>query len=828
MGSAVQVLRIDAVVVVRVRGGRVVVARVLQLATALGLSPAQGLEGHVLALAVREDLHVHLTAEHAVRRELSDQHTQVVSSHTVRRAIQGEPTTPVFTGEVNVLSSLKGGHPGLSFDEAHLSLPGTRVGGVRQAHRHPAVVGELGEGIHQHRVDVVGIGRADRALVEAGVGADERRVIHVAGHGAHEVVGILQRDIHLVGRQAIDAIHDGVDVHVVRSGGGVYAVAGAVVTASVVGRGGVVVVTREGIGTAKGLEHRDRLGRRIAVATGIDRRERPDHEGKVVGAGVGLLTLEHRHAAAVVARLCSGSRQVVVHAHREVGWHTREDRRHRIDDGDGLHILAAVAAGVHRSERAQDGGAAGTLSVEGLVGGGHGHAAAVVLGHHIGSGDHSVTGNGGVGGDLGKRRGSGIDDGDDLDVDGLVAAIVCDAPRAGDLLADARIHVEHGGVIEADGVAVAIRGGGHLTQGSRADVISTVHGDVGRGGEHRSGVVHHADGPGGRGAVAGGVRGRVGAGHRRQATVTRGHFLEAHGELRAEVFRLDVGRGQGVVAPHGHVGREVHEGRGHRVHMRSEAEHHEVAKALGLAVREDLHVELTAQVTVGGELGEQDTLVVAGHPVGEVAGGVPSASEEAVDGETLAVLEFRGPALGLGKADGGLTASEVRSLVDADRHPAVVLEGRERIVQGRVDSVREHTTELVLVEGGRGAHNGRVVLIAAHRRHDVIGVRGSDVEPVGAHARDAVEGDDLLLETVLGIVAGRFAAAEVAAAVVVGGRVAVVAGRGVGTTGHFQPVTDPVSVHIGDAVAVTVDVLVGREGAEGVVRIRGVAVVVAG
>ena len=260
--------------------------------------------------------------------------------------------------------------------------------------------------------------------------------------------------------------------------------------------------------------------------------------------------------------------------------------------------------------------------------------------------------------------------------------------------------------------------------------------------------------------------------------------------------------------------------------MRAEAEHYEITEALGLTVRENLHIELTAQLTVCGELGEQDTLIFPRHTIGEVTGGIPSPSEEAVDGQTLAVLEFSGPALGLGKADGRFAASEVRSLVDADRHPAVVLEGREGIVEGRVDSIRESATELVLIEGGRGAHNGRVVLITTDRRHEVIGVRGGDVEPVGAHARNAVEGDDLLLETVLGIVAGRFAAAEEAAAVVVGGRVAVVAGCSIRTTRNLQSIADAISVRIGDAIPVTVDVLAGWERTGSVVG-QGICIVVA-
>ena len=130
------------------------------------LTPAQGLELHVVSIAVREDLHIHLTAEHAIRRELAHEHAQVVACHAIGRAIQGKPTAANLAGQFNVLARLEIGQPWLAFNRAHLSLTCGGVGGLGQAHRHPAVVGDIREGLDQRWVDVVGVGGANGALVE--------------------------------------------------------------------------------------------------------------------------------------------------------------------------------------------------------------------------------------------------------------------------------------------------------------------------------------------------------------------------------------------------------------------------------------------------------------------------------------------------------------------------------------------------------------------------------------------------------------------------------------------------------------------------------------
>ena len=281
-------------------------------------------------------------------------------------------------------------------------------------------------------------------------------MIGIAGHRAQEIARILQSHVHLVGGHAIDAAGQGVDVDVVRTGCCVHAVARAVITAAVVGRGEVVVVARKGIGASEGLQHGDRLCGRGRVATGIHCRERPGDEGKVVGAGIRLVRLKHGHAAAVVAGLGRGSGQFVVHPHRQVSRHTGEDRRHRVDDRNGLHVLAGVAAIVHCGEGPQDGCASLAFALFRLIRRRHGHTSAIVHGHHIGSGNWGITSNGGIGWDLGKRRGGSIDNGDDLDVDGLIATIVCDAPSARNLFGSAGLHFNHGGVVVAHGVTVAI------------------------------------------------------------------------------------------------------------------------------------------------------------------------------------------------------------------------------------------------------------------------------------------------------------------------------------------------------------------------------------
>ena len=368
VGGAVQILGEQTVVVVRVGRGRIVVAGRLQLAATLGLTPAEGLELHVVAVSVGEDLDIHLATEYAVRGELTNQHTQVVAGGSVGGTVQGEPTAAIGATEFDVPSGLEGAYPGLALDEGHLAFTGGRISRAGEADGHPAVVDKRREGVVEHAVDAMGTGGAERILMEARAGPDVGRILGIAGHGAEEVIGAFEGHVDLVGGHAVDAVLNRIDVEVVGTAGWVDTVTGTVIAGPVVRGGHGVVIAGEGIGTTEGLEYGDGLGRRGAVATGVDRRKRPNHQGKIIGTGVGHLALEDRHVAAVVAGLGRGGRHVVVHAHREVGRHAREDRRHRVDDGDGLHILAAVATGVHGSERAKDGGTAGTLSVEGLVG----------------------------------------------------------------------------------------------------------------------------------------------------------------------------------------------------------------------------------------------------------------------------------------------------------------------------------------------------------------------------------------------------------------------------------------------------------------------------
>ena len=802
----------QAVVVVGIGRAGVVVAGRLQLATALRLAPAEGLELHVVAVAVREDLNVHLAAEHTVGGELTEQDAKVISSEAVGGPVQGEPATAVVAAEFDVAAGFEGRDPGLTLDEGHLPFSSSSVGRAGQAHRHPAVVGHLREGVDDHGVDGVGVGRTERILMEGRAGADEGRVGRIAGHGAEEVPGIFECDVHLIGGHAVHAAFDRVDVQGVGSRGGVHAVTGAEVTGTVVRRGLVVVVARECIHATERLEDGDGLRGRGGIAAGVHCSEGPGHGLEVIGRRVGGVLAQHRGGAAVVRSFRHRVGQGVVHADGDIGRHTREHRGHRVDDLNGLDMLGGVATGVGRSEGADQGGFPCTFAFLGFLGHRDGHVAAIVRRLDGGGREGGVARHGGVRrGDSDGRR-SEVGHGDHLNADGLIAAGVFHAPRAGDVLAHAGVHVEELRIVVGHRVVVAILGDGHVTRRSRAEVGAACDREVGGRLEHRGIVVNDGQRPGRRGGVARSVGHGVGPRDHRGARVTGGGLLEGDGEVGTSVFRRDVRAGELVLAAEGQVRREVHK-RGRRgVHMGTEGEHHQVTEALGLAVGKHLHVELAARLTVRGQLGEEDTLVVSGHAVGVVAGHVPGSTEESIDGEVLSGFKSSGPAFAgrFSQSHAGLASGQVRLLVDADRQPAVVLEGRERLKEHRVDGVGEQAAQVVLIErSGRAEARGRLG-IAAHGTHDIGRVGCRDVVAVGRHAGDAVDGHDLLDEGVVRIAGGDVGTAVGTRTVVIGRPGAVVARGGVGTAGHFLAVADAVAVGVGEAVAITIEVIDGR------------------
>ena len=829
VGGAVQILGEQTVVVVRVGRGRIVVAGRLQLAATLGLTPAEGLELHVVAVSVGEDLDIHLATEHAVRGELTNQHTQVVASGSVGRAVQGEPAAAIGATEFDVASGLEGAHPGLALDEGHFAFTGSRIGRAGEADGHPAVVDERREGVVEHAVDAMGTGGAERILMEARARPDVGGVLGIAGHGAEEVVRALHGHVDLVRGHAVDAVLDRVDVEVVRTAGRVHPVTGTVVARPVVRGGHGVVVAGEGVRASKALQDRDGLRGRGGIAAGVHGREGPGHQGVVVGGIVRLVGAQDGGAAAVVRRFGRIRRKRVVDADGHVCRHAREDGRDGVDDLNRLDMLGAVATGISRREGPGDRGLTGTLPVLGLFGQADGHVATIICRLDGGRGHGGVTGDGRVGRECRDGRSLGVDHGDDLDAHGFIAAGIGHTPRPGDVLADAGVHVEQVGIVVGHRVLIAIVRDGHVTRGGGAEVGTAGHRQVSRSFENRSVVVDDGQRPGGGAAVAGGVRGRVGPGDDGRTGVAGGGLLQVDREVGTGVFHRHVGCGQRLLASEGEVGREVHKGRSRRVDVGTEGEHHELTEAVGLSVREDLHVELAAGRAIGGQLGEQDALVSTRHTVGVVAGHVPGATEEAVNGEILTGLELGGPAfaVSLGIADVGLTGGEVGHLVDANGQPAVELQRGEGLEQKRVDAIREESSELILVERARAGQCRGVLGITADRADEVVGIRGVDVVAVGRHARHAVHGHDLLLEAITRAAGGHIGTAEEAGPVVVGGAGAVVAGRGVRTTGDLLSVADAVGISVGEAIAVTVDVLIGRERASSVVG-QGIRIVVAG
>ena len=253
MGRTVEVLGIEAVFVVGVGRGGIVVAGVLELAAALRLSPAEGLELHVRAIALGENLDVQLAAEDTVRGELAEQDTEVITRSAIGSTIQDEPTATVLTGQVDVAAGLEGADPGLTLHEGDLALSCCSICSAVQANGNPAVVGEGRESVDHGLVDAMGVRGTEHVLMERSAGAHETGVVRITRHGAHEVGSILEGDVDLIGRHAVDAVLDRVDVEVVGAGRREDAVAGAVVAAAIIGRGDVAVVAGEGVRAAEHL-----------------------------------------------------------------------------------------------------------------------------------------------------------------------------------------------------------------------------------------------------------------------------------------------------------------------------------------------------------------------------------------------------------------------------------------------------------------------------------------------------------------------------------------------------------------------------------------------
>ena len=248
-----------------------------------------------------------------------------------------------------------------------------------------------------------------------------------------------------------------------------------------------------------------------------------------------------------------------------------------------------------------------------------------------------------------------------------------------------------------------------------------------------------------------------------------------------------------------------------------------------VALREDLHVELSAELTIRGQLGEEHLVVIAGNSIGHIGIHEPTGTNDVVDGETGAALEDGAPRLGLGQTlDVAFTVGPHRSGVDADGEPAVEFDLGNEIVQDRVDAVREDTTVGVLIEVSRSLHKGGVLGLAGHGAHLVGGIRRRDVDAVRGVTGDAIGGVLLDFHTILREVGGvSGTAAEVTGTVVLIGHRRIVARNGVHTTAEvaIERITNAVSIAVHEAL--TIAIILGHRISAASIILGGIGVVVA-
>ena len=163
-----------------------------------------------------------------------------------------------------------------------------------------------------------------------------------------------------------------------------------------------------------------------------------------------------------------------------------------------------------------------------------------------------------------------------------------------------------------------------------------------------------------------------------------------------------------------------------------------------------MHVELTGQGSVGGQLGDQDAVVVASHTVGHEVGREPAASEEAVEFKVSTGFEVRRPSVAFSCGQRHVLHAVVASrwgLIDANGQPAVVSRAWEEVEQQGVDRTCSQAAILILVEARACAQVRWVQLVTSHSRHEVGWAWSGHVQTVRGHASDAVHSVLLHCET---------------------------------------------------------------------------------
>ena len=157
-----------------------------------------------------------------------------------------------------------------------------------------------------------------------------------------------------------------------------------------------------------------------------------------------------------------------------------------------------------------------------------------------------------------------------------------------------------------------------------------------------------------------------------------------------------------------------------------------------VSFREDLRAELAAQISVRGQLRDQDALVVAGHTVGGVGRHVPTAAEGAVDDQVVACFKFLGPCADWttwdGRDEGSVLLTSAGRTVQSQGDVGVEFQiwhlGKHR----RVQHSWSGPTHGVLVEAGGGVQLQGEFFAAGEAGHHVAGRGQVEVHAVRLHA----------------------------------------------------------------------------------------------
>ena len=136
---------------------------------------------------------------------------------------------------------------------------------------------------------------------------------------------------------------------------------------------------------------------------------------------------------------------------------------------------------------------------------------------------------------------------------------------------------------------------------------------------------------------------------------------------------------------------------------------------------------MTADFTCGGELTNENLQVGTSNSIGVSIQGVPSATNEVIDGQVSTChaptgIEVGEPGVvrGLHRADVSFTSHGVGCPFDANGDPAVILKVGVYTEEKAVDAVRCARTQNRMVEIRCGVHIRWIDHVTRNRRHEVV------------------------------------------------------------------------------------------------------------